>query len=61
MKLEWVAVPSSSTQVSHPVILRTRLPHGWLVAAQVHGGYTITFVPDPPGEGTEWSPPTPAT
>jgi hypothetical protein len=45
MTLDWQAVPSSSKTVSHPVVLRARLPHGWLVATQVHGGFSVTFVP----------------
>jgi hypothetical protein len=56
MKLDWEAIPSSSSHSTHPVILRTRLPHGWLVASQVHGGFSVTFVPDPPrDDDADWS------
>ena len=54
MELVWERVESSSTAVSHPLILRARLPHGWLVASQVHGGYSIVFVPDQPDD-KDWS------
>lgn len=48
MKLDWEVVPSSSNHSTHPLILRARLPHGWLVGSQVHGGFSLVFVPDPP-------------
>ncbi len=61
MNLDWEPVPSSAKTVTHPQVVRARLPHGWLVASQVHGGYSVAFVPDAREPETEWSAPPPET